>query len=226
MFMLGFKGPNPLTGRLRRRSYCGLYFSSVHELNAFSRPLGSAYCTTLPVGIVLRILLSYRSFSLLHHANLSAEPPAPMLGYDMPPHQPSDSEVALLALTDPSLDSRISLIGPNTLEMLCALLRRGSTDVSASRICDRPQAGTADVAVIARVTSPDCLTRAIAHARRVLAPLGTVAIHLPVSPADALSQQAGHLLLLHGFGLIRLYDYAGETLIRAELPLHGRLACA
>ncbi len=149
-----------------------------------------------------------------------------MLGYDGLPHQPSASEVALLALTDPSLDSRITLIGPNTLEMLCALLRRGSTEVSALRVCDRPQAGTADVAVIAHVTSPDCLTRAIAHARRVLVPLGTVAIHLAANPADALSQQAGHLLLLHGFSPIRLYDYAGETLIRAELPLHGRFACA
>ena len=89
-----------------------------------------------------------------------------------------------------------------------------------------PQAGTADVAVIAHVASPDCLERAIAHARRVLTPLGTVAIHLAAGPADALSRWTGHHLLLHGFTAIRVFDHGGGTLIRAELPLHGRLPCA
>ncbi len=129
-------------------------------------------------------------------------------------------------IADPSLECRISLIGPNTLELLCVLLRRGSADVSAMRVCDRPPAGTADIAIIPHVASPDCIKRAIAHARRVLAPLGTIAIHLAADPAGELSQQAGQLLLLHGFNPIRIYDYSGETLIRAELPLHGRLACA
>jgi hypothetical protein len=132
----------------------------------------------------------------------------------------------LLALADPSPESRISLIGPNTLELLCALLRRGSTDVSATRVSDWAQAATADVAVIAHVASPDCLERTVAHARRVLTPLGTIAIYLASHPAGVLSQQAGRLLLLHGFSSVRTYDHAGDTLIRAELPLHGRLACA
>jgi len=163
---------------------------------------------------------------LLQHATRIVKPPTPSPGHDGHPHQLSAAEAALLAVADPSLESRISLIGPSTLELLCALLRRGSVNVSASRVSDRPQAGTADVAVIAHVASPDCLARAIAHAHRVLAPLGTLAIHLTAGPADALSQQANQLLLLHGFSPIRVYDYAGDTLIRAELPLHGRLACA
>lgn len=181
-----------------------------------------------PVGIVPQILFSCRSFSLLQYANSAAEPPAPppMLEHDGPPHQPSAAEAALLALADPSLDSRISLIGPNTLELLCALLRRGNADVTATRVSDWPQAGTADVAVIPSADAAGCLERAIAHARRVLAPLGTIAIHLAADPADALTRRTRHLLLLHGFIAVRVMDFAGETLIRAELPLHGRLACA
>jgi len=163
---------------------------------------------------------------LLQHAIHVVEPPAPMPEHDGYPHQLSAAEAALLTVADPSPESRVSLIGPNTLELLCALLWHGIADVAATRVCDRPQAGTADVAVIAHVVSPDCLERAIAHARRVLAPLGTVAIHLAADPADALSQQAGRLLLLHGFDPIRVFDHAGNTLTRAELPLHGRLACA
>lgn len=163
---------------------------------------------------------------MLQHAIHSVEPSAPMPEHDGYPRRLSAAEAALLTVADPSPESRVSLIGPNTLELLCALLRRGSIDVSATRVCDRPQAGTADVAIIAHVLPPDCLERAIAHARRVLAPLGTVAIHLAADPADALSQQAGRLLLLHGFNLIRVFDHDGKTLIRGELPLHGRLACA
>lgn len=163
---------------------------------------------------------------MLQHAIHVVEPPAPVPGHDGYPHPLSAAEAALLTVADPSPESRVSLIGPNTLELLCALLRHGSTDVSATRVCDRPHAGTADVAIIAHVLSPDCLERAIAHARRVLAPLGTVAIHLAADPADALSQQAGRLLLLHGFNAVRVFDHGGETLLRGELPLHGRLACA
>ena len=163
---------------------------------------------------------------MLQHASHWVLLPALMPGHDGHPHQLSAVEAALLMIAAPSPESRVGLIGPNTLELLCALLRHGSIDVAATRVCDRPHAGTADMAIIAHVLSPDCLERAIAHARRILAPLGTVAIHLAADPADALSQQAGHLPLLHGFDPIRVFDHGGETLIRGELPLHGCLACA
>ncbi len=161
---------------------------------------------------------------MLQHANLAVAPPPPE--HDEPPHQPSVVGDALLALADPSVESRVSLIGPNTLELFCALVRRGSADVSATRVSDWPHPATADVAIIPGIASPDCLVRAIAHARRILSPLGTIALHVAADPADALPQQVGRLLLLHGFTAIRVVRLSGETLIRAELPLFGRLACA
>ena len=163
---------------------------------------------------------------MLQHTSLTIGQPVPLQEPDTDAHQPSAAEAALLAVADAGLHSRISLIGPNSLELLCALLRRGSIDVSATRVTDRPQPCTADVAIIPHVASPECLARAIAHAHRILAPLGTIAIHLPADPADALSQHASQLLALHGFSSIRVYSCAGETLIRAEQPLYGRLACA
>ena len=162
---------------------------------------------------------------MLQHVGLAAKLPAPMGMEDGPHSQLSAAETALLAMADPSPDSRISLIGPNTLELLCALLRQGSADVCATRICDRPKADTADVAIIPGIRSPDHLTRSIAHARRGLAPHGTVAIHLDAS-ADALIQQASQLLLLHGFKGLRKAGCAEGTLICGELPLYGGLACA
>ncbi len=160
---------------------------------------------------------------MLQHASLAVAPPPE---HDGPPHQPGAIGAALLTLADPSLESRVSLIGPNTLELFCALVRRGNADVSATRVSDRPHPATADVAIIPGVASPDCLVRAIAHARRILSPLGTIALHVAADPADALPQQVGRLLLLHGFTAIRVVRLSGETLIRAELPLFGRLACA
>lgn len=162
---------------------------------------------------------------MLQHTGLIAKPPMPMPEQNGPPSRLSAAEAALLAMADPSLDSRVSLIGPNTLELLCALLRRGSADVCATRICDWPQAGTADVAIIPGAASPDLLKRSVAHARRVLTPLGTAALLL-TGPADALTRQASQLLLLHGFTGLRQAGCSGGTLIRAELPLHGGLACA
>ncbi len=162
---------------------------------------------------------------MLHHTSL-VEPPLPVLDYCRSSHVPDAVECALLALADPCLDSRISLIGPNTLELLCALLRRGNTQVSATRVSDWPQSGTADLAIIPHVTAPDALERAVAHAHRILLPLGTVALHLAADPADKVIQQTRRLLLLLGFGAIRVRDFSGAALIRAELPLHGRVACA
>ncbi|MBC7801766.1 MAG: hypothetical protein H7Z10_14185 [Gemmatimonadaceae bacterium] len=136
----------------------------------------------------------------------------------------SEVETALLALADPCLDSRISLIGPNTIELLCALIHRGYARASATRVCDFPQTHSADVAIVAHVGAPDAIGRAVAHARRVLTPLGAVAMHLPGD--SALTQHARRSLLLHGFGAIRTRTVGGATLLRAELPLYGRLACA
>ena len=82
------------------------------------------------------------------------------------------------------------------------------------------------MAIIPGVRSPGHLTRSIAHARRILAPLGTVAIHLDASADAPLTRQAGQLLLLHGFDGLRQAGCAEGTLIRAELPLHGGVACA
>lgn len=166
------------------------------------------------------------------HQQTRLVPEPPLLGWRGPDVRscsddgPTDTEFALLALADPCRDSRVSLIGPHTIELLCVLLRRGYTEVSAVRVSDWPPSGTADVAIIPDPSAPGLLERAIAHARRVLSPLGTLALHLPTGPTDIPAQHARRLLLLQGFSAIRVRDYAGETLIRAELPMLARLACA
>lgn len=173
-----------------------------------------------------RTLFCFRSCFLFQHANASVGPSVVMSEHLRLDKELSPAAAALIAFADPGLDSRITLIGSHVLDLLCALLRRGTISVSALRLLDWPQSGAADVVVAPYVASLAYLGRAVAQARRLLVPLGTLAMHLPQDPNGVLARQAGHLLLLHGFGLVRKQVIDGGTLVRAELPLYGRLACA
>lgn len=163
---------------------------------------------------------------MFQYANASIGPSMVMSEHLELDKEISPADAALIAFADPGLDSRITLIGSHVLDLLCALLRRGTISVSAVRLLDWPQSGAVDVVVAPYVASLAYLGRAVAQARRLLVPLGTLAMHLPEDPDGVLARQAGHLLLLHGFGLVRKRVVDGGTLIRAELPLYGRPACA
>ena len=138
----------------------------------------------------------------------------------------SAAESALIALADPGPDSRILLLGSHTLEMQCALLRRGCGCVVALRLGTCPRTDEADLVLLPTIDSQGDLAQAIAQARRALAPLGTLALHLDDVATSTLARQARRLLPLHGFEAIRMRPVATGTICRAELPLHGLLARA
>lgn len=163
---------------------------------------------------------------MFYNANVAAEPAVSLLESYGSDHALSAAEAALIAFADAGRDSRVTLLGSNTLGLLCALLRQGHANASAMRLGDRPPCGAADVVLVPHVESPDQLKRAIVQAQRQLVPLGTLALHLSSGPNAELLRQAVHLLMLHGFGLVRNRVLSGGVLVRAELPFHGRLACA
>ncbi len=163
---------------------------------------------------------------MFYNANVAVEPAVSLLESHSSDHGLSKTEAALIAFADAGLDSRVTLLGSHTLDLLCALLRQGHVSASAMRLSDRPPSKTADVVLVPQVGSPDHLSRAIVQSRRQLVPFGTLVLHLSGSPDAGLLRQASHLLMLHGFGLVRKRVVSDEVLVRAELPLHGRLACA
>jgi hypothetical protein len=130
----------------------------------------------------------------------------------------------LVAFADPGPDSRIVLIGPDPSPLACALAARGCGHVSVPAPHDRP--GSADVVFIAGVAGANLLARSVSNARRLLAPLGTVAIRLCVEPDDALVRHASHAMFLHGFTRLKARVACGDTLLRADVPLFGRPGCA
>lgn len=137
-------------------------------------------------------------------------------------------EAALIRVADAALDSRIVVLLPGALELTCALMRQGYTNVAMARLTDRPRAEQADVLIvpdIAPETMVDgLLDRVVSYARRVLAPLGTVVLSLDAGlPAEAAQQVRCRLRTL-GFAAMHTEAACGSTLVRADLPLIGRLS--
>ena len=128
----------------------------------------------------------------------------------------------LLALADPGLGSRILVLLPGGLELACALLRRGHTNVAMARLTDRPRIGQADMVMMPHIPSAGFLHRAIPDAHRVMAALGTVVIHLD----GGLVKEARRLLAAEGFAAVQACSSFNGMLLRAEMPLFGQLRCA
>lgn len=163
---------------------------------------------------------------MFYNANVAVESAMSLLEDYGPNHDISAAEAALVAFADVGLDSRITLLGSDTLDLLCTLLKRNHVSASAMQLSDWSPSGVADVVLVPHVESLDQLTRSIVQARRQLVPFGTLALKLSDGPSAGLLRQASHLLMLHGFGLVRKRMLSDEVLVRAKLPLYGRLACA
>lgn len=133
-------------------------------------------------------------------------------------------EAALIRMADAALDSRIVVLVPGALELTCALMRQGYTNVAMARLTDRPRAKQADILIVPEIAADGLLDRLISYARRVLAPLGTVVLSLDAGlPAEA-AQQARYRLRTLGFAAVHSEAVCGSTRIRADLPLIGRLS--
>lgn len=142
------------------------------------------------------------------------------IGAGLPGFEPEDP---LVAMADPGLHSRIVIISPGALDLACHLLRHGYRTASIVRLDDRMPAHQADVVIIPGLATAAMLARAVPGARRMLAPMGAIALRLAAGCPDSLHAWARQQLVLNGFTAIRVATARGDTLIGAELPLHGRL---
>ena len=133
------------------------------------------------------------------------------------------SEDPLITLAAPAMDSRIALISPGALDLACSMLRRGYQTVSVVWLDDRMPAHQFDIVIIPRPATAEFIARAVPLARRLLAPMGAIALRLAPDGPEALRAWARQQLALNGFTAVRVATAAGETLIGAELPMHGQL---
>lgn len=152
---------------------------------------------------------------MLHHASsvVAFPPPAPLVGDD-----------GLLDLAEPVEDTRVVLIGADTLELMCALVRRGCASAAMVRLGGRCDAHAAEIAIVPHLDSPAGAEIAVAQARHALVPLGSLVVRLAHDRFGIIATAADAALRRHGFSAIRRATLAGDLVFTAELPLHGRLA--
>lgn len=202
---------------------------SVHSVARFMHSYIGAGLPVSPTKALTKlseVLALYRSLSLLHHAPLVHSRLSMAFKSRSDAVHSSLSDAVLLDLADPLPDARIILIGPGTLELLCALIRRGCSHAAMMQLTDRSQTGEADLALMPHASSPECIDAAVVLAKRALAPLGTMIIRLEDSSPDALALFTRRTLRLHGFSAVQMPALSDHCLVTAELPLHGRLVCA
>ncbi len=134
-----------------------------------------------------------------------------------PAPEPPRSRALLAACGDVS-DERVLILGPDSLDTMCALIRRGARQVTALRHADRPEAARADLVVVPHVSTADEAAGLLAFARRALAPFGRVVLMLPTEAGEHLARRVARMLPNHALSLVRARRVGAWTLISAERP--------
>jgi hypothetical protein len=145
-------------------------------------------------------------------------PPAPL---SQPPEPGAGLLKDLGAIED---EDHILVIGKDGLELMCALLRGGASQVTHLRSHERPEAECASLAVVPDVPSLDWLASALPSIRRALFANGRLVVSIAI---QSIAQNVvRRMLALHGFTVIRARNAADRLVLCAELPAFGLRRCA
>jgi len=134
-----------------------------------------------------------------------------------PAPEPPQARALLAACGDVS-DERVLIVGPDSLDAMCALIREGARQVTALRHADRPEAASADLVVAPYIVSADEAEGLLAYTRRALAPFGRVVLMLPTKTADQLARRIVRMLPGYALSLVRVRPVGAWTVIAAERP--------
>ncbi len=132
-----------------------------------------------------------------------------------------DSDTALLQLAGEVGGEHALIIGPHTLELMCALLRRGAAEVSLLRHDVRPERATADLVVATEIGSPEQASSAVVHARRALVASGRLILCTNADPTGRLARLVARMLPLHGISAVRTRRAGDRTLVAGTLACSG-----
>lgn len=128
---------------------------------------------------------------------------------------------ALLDGVGPTTRKRVLTLGEDTLEVLCALIRRGCTEAAELRLDDRPEAQSAHVVLVPHITSVNEARRAIAQAKRALVTHGRIIIRVASNPPSQVALDSACLLRNEGFSMVRMRALPQQVFLSAEWLLPG-----
>ena len=142
-----------------------------------------------------------------------------------PPAEPDPDSVLLTCIGEVA-GERALILGRGALDVMCALIRAGATEVTALCRNDRPEPASADLVVVSDMVSAESAPGLIGHARRALVTAGRIVLRCPTDSSGRLVQSISRVLRLHGFSALRLRRAGAQTLVTAELPFFGLIGRA
>ena len=145
-----------------------------------------------------------------------------------PPTPPAgvDPDTAVLQLAGEVRNEHALIIGPNALDLMCALIRRGATEATLLRQGVRPERATADLTVATEVASLEQAISVLDHARRALTASGRLILRITADPTERLAKRVATMLRLQGFSAVRARRAGDRTLVTGVLPGFGPLTTA
>jgi hypothetical protein len=164
--------------------------------------------------------------------------PSPMGHPDSPrPHrtdEPPGAQLPGSTMTfDPALlrgvgdvrGKRVLLIGRNTLDLMCGMIRGGATSVTSLRPTASSGAEPVDLALVPDIACLRDADPAIRQARHCLTEAGRIVLRLTKAPTDALLRGLRRTLAAYGFSAIQIDREASQIVLSAQLPLVGQAFC-
>ena len=132
----------------------------------------------------------------------------------IPPHHAAD----LLDCLELSDDDHVLVIGDDTLDLMCALLRRGCGAVTVMRPHEGVRPEPVELVVVPAVRDAATAAHALALARRALGAGGRLVLHVPHDPGHAVTTDIARVLRAQAFGAVRIQELDDGTVLSAELP--------
>lgn len=125
---------------------------------------------------------------------------------------------AMLDVAEPLQDTRVLVIGHETIEALCGLIGRGCNAATEMAIGGRLPTERTEIVLVPRIGSLDEARMALALARRVLLPCGRIVMH---DTDTLLAAPVVRLLRSKGFSAIRARVSPHGTIVSADWPMFG-----
>jgi hypothetical protein len=134
-----------------------------------------------------------------------------------------DPSTALVAYAGDVASEHVLILGHRAPAIMYALIRSGCVSVTELRQSDRPEAQTADLAIVPNIGALDDAALVIRHAKRALMAAGRIVLCIAAEPPGQLVRKIAALLQQQGFSAISWRRDGNRTLMSATLPGSGLL---
>jgi hypothetical protein len=137
-----------------------------------------------------------------------------------------DPSTALIACAGDVGRDRVLILGHSAPSIMWTLIRHGCVSATELGHGDRPDAHTADLAIVPNVGALDDVALIIRHAKRALVAAGRIVLCTAAAPSGRLVRGISIMLRQQGFSAIRWRRDGARAVVSAALTGFGPLTHA